>query len=136
MSSTFPGPLPPDEVALRRIGQIAVVVRDADRAVRFYRDTLGLRLLFQAPPALAFFDCGGVRIMLTRPEGVGQDGGTSILYYTVDDIHQTYATLSARGVRFVDEPHIIARMPDHDLWMTAFRDSEDNLLALMSEARR
>ena len=73
--------------------------------------------------------------MLTQPEGVGQDGGTSILYYAVDDIHHTHATLRARGVQFADEPHVIARMPDHDLWMTAFRDSEDNLLALMSEAR-
>jgi methylmalonyl-CoA/ethylmalonyl-CoA epimerase len=74
MSPPGAGSPPPAVVALRRIGQIAVLVRDADRAVRFYRDTLGLRLLFQTAPALTVFDCGGVRIMLIQPEGVGQDG--------------------------------------------------------------
>jgi methylmalonyl-CoA/ethylmalonyl-CoA epimerase len=119
---------------LRRIGQIAVTVRDVERAVAFYRDALGLRLLFQAPPGLAFFDCGGVRLMLSRAEGAA--AGTSIIYYAVDDIQQSYAMLSARGVRFIGEPHVIARMPDHDLWLAECRDSEDNVLALMCEVRR
>jgi methylmalonyl-CoA/ethylmalonyl-CoA epimerase len=121
-------------VVLGRIGQISVVVRDVERAVRFYRDTLGLRLLFQAPPGLAFFDCGGVRLMLGLREGT--DAATSIIYYTVDDIQQAYAALVARGVRFVGQPHIVARMPDHDLWLAECRDSEDNALALMCEMRR
>lgn len=124
------------EPRLRRIGQIAVIVQDLDRAVRFYRDTLGLAFLFQAPPALAFFDCGGVRLMLTPPEGPEPGRGTSILYYVVDDIAAAHAALVARGVEFLNLPRIIARMPDHDLWMAAFRDSEGNLLELMSEVRR
>ena len=119
----------------RRIGQIAVVVQDADRAVRFYRDTLGLQLLFQVPPTLAFFDCGGVRLMLTLPEGPEEGRGTSILYYVVDDIQAAHAALGARGVQFLSPPGIVARLPDHDLWMAAFRDSEGNVLELMSEVR-
>jgi methylmalonyl-CoA/ethylmalonyl-CoA epimerase len=121
-------------VVLGRIGQIAVVVRDVERAVRFYRDTLGLRLLFQAPPGLAFFDCGGVRLMLSLREGT--DAATSIIYYTVDDIQRAHAVLVARGVRFVGQPHLVARMPDHDLWLAECHDSEDNVLALMCEMRR
>lgn len=121
-------------IALRRIGQIAVVVRDLERAVRFYRDTLGLTLLFQAPPGLAFFKCGDVRLMLSLPEGT--EAGTSIIYYAVDDIQRAYSVLTGRGVRFVGQPHIVARMPDHDLWLAECHDSEDNTLALMSEVRR
>jgi methylmalonyl-CoA/ethylmalonyl-CoA epimerase len=135
------GPVPPSDVAsedrgvvLGRIGQILVVVRDVERAVRFYRDTLGLRLLFQAPPGLAFFDCGGVRLMLGLREGT--DAATSIIYYAVNDIQRAYAVLLARGVRFVGQPHIVARMPDHDLWLAECHDSEDNVLALMCEIRR
>ena len=118
-----------------RIGQIAVVVQDLDRAVAFYRDTLGLRFLFQAPPKLAFFDCGGVRLMLDVPEEEEFKHASSILYYKVDDIQATWATLRDRGVEFRDEPHMVARMPDHELWMTFFRDTEGNTLALMSEVR-
>jgi len=118
-----------------RIGQIAVVVQDLDRAVAFYRDTLGMRFLFQAPPKLAFFDCGGVRLMLDVPEEEEFKHASSILYYKVDDIQATWATLRDRGVEFRDEPHMVARMPDHELWMTFFRDTEGNTLALMSEVR-
>lgn len=118
-----------------RIGQIAIVVQDLDRAVAFYRDTLGLRFLFQAPPKLAFFDCGGVRLMLDVPEEEEFKHSASILYYKVDDIRATWATLRDRGVEFRDEPHMVARMPDHELWMTFFRDPEGNTLALMSEVR-
>ena len=134
MSSTATPPTAPG--GLRRVGQIAIVVQDLDRAVRFYRDTLGLRLLFQAPPNLAFFDCGGVRLMLTLPEGPGAGRGTSIVYYVVDDIQAVYGTLRARGVDFLTPPGVLARMPDHDLWMAAYRDSEGNLLELMSEVGR
>ena len=123
------------DLSQARIGQIAVVVQDIDRAVAFYRDKLGLRLLFQAPPKLAFFDCGGVRLMLDVPEEEEFKHSSSILYYKVDDIRGTWATLRDRGVEFRDEPHMVARMPDHELWMTFFRDSEGNTLALMSEVR-
>ncbi|HEX2095602.1 MAG TPA: VOC family protein [Longimicrobiaceae bacterium] len=119
-------------VRLGGIGQIAVNVHDLERALAFYRDTLGMRFLFQIPNA-AFLDCGGVRLMLGTPEKPEFDHPASILYYRVDDIRAAYGALAALGVRFEDEPHLIARMPDHELWMAFFRDSEDNLLALMSE---
>lgn len=119
---------------LSTIGQIAVQIKDLERAVEFYRNRLGMRFLFQAPPGLAFFDAGGVRLMLSRPEG--DAGGTSVLYFKVDDIGKTVSGLRARGVRFTDEPHLIAKMPDHDLWMAFFKDSEDNTMAVMSEVAR
>ena len=124
------------DLAPRRLAQIAIVVQDVERATRFYRDTLGLHLLFQAPPGLAFFDCGGVRLMLSRAEGEGADAATSILYYDVADIHATHAALRDRGVAFVDEPHVVAPLGERDLWMTFLRDSEANLLAITSELPR
>jgi methylmalonyl-CoA/ethylmalonyl-CoA epimerase len=93
-------------------------------------------MLFQAPPGLAFFDCGGVRLMINRPEKPEFDHPSSILYFAVPDIRAAYAHMKEGGVRFEDEPRLIAKMPDHDLWMTFFRDSEDNLMALMSEVKR
>lgn len=123
------------DIALGQIGQIAIPVRDVARAVEFYRDTLGMRFLFQAPPSLAFFDNGGVRLMLDRPETPELERHSNIIYYKVPDIRAAYATLKGRGVRFVDEPHLIAKLPDHELWMTFFRDPDDNLLALMCEVR-
>ena len=120
---------------LSQIGQIAISVKDVDTAVAFYRDVLGLKLLFQAPPGLAFFDCGGVRLMLARPEKPEFDHPASTLYFKVADIQQATATLKSRGVRFEEEPHLIAKMPDHELWMAFFRDAEKNLLGLMSEIR-
>lgn len=122
-------------MSLTQIGQIAIPIQDVDRAMRFYRDTLGMRFLFQAGP-LAFFDCGGVRLMLSVPEKPEFAQHASILYYRVADIEEAHATLKTRGVAFVDEPHLIHKAPDHDLWMTFFKDSEGNMLALMSEKRR
>jgi methylmalonyl-CoA/ethylmalonyl-CoA epimerase len=121
------------EFGLRRIHQIAVTVGDVDRATAFYRDTLGMPLLFQAPPGLAFFDCGGVRLMLSRPEGADTPGGNSIIYYGVDDIQRAHSVLTGRGVQFIEVPRAIARMADRDVWLAVFRDSEENLLGLMSE---
>ena len=121
---------------LDRIGQLAVIVQDPERALRFYRDTLGMRLLFQAPPDLTFFDCGGVRVMLSRPEGLGAAGASSIVYYAVPDIHAAHDTLAARGVRFEELPHVVAALPDRDVWMASLRDSEQNTLALMCEVPR
>ena len=117
------------------IGQIAITVHNLDRATAFYRDKLGLRLLFTAGK-LAFFDCGGVRLMLDVPEKPEFDHPSSILYFKVPDIAAAHSAMDASGVRFEDEPHVLARMADHDLWMTFFRDSEQNLLALMSEVAR
>jgi methylmalonyl-CoA/ethylmalonyl-CoA epimerase len=124
----------PQSVALSRIGQISVNVHDLDRAVVYYRDVLGMKLLFQVP-GLAFFDCGGIRLMLSPPERPEYDHPGSILYYKVDDIGAAHAELVGRGVSFQSAPHLIARMPDHELWMGFFKDSEGNTLALMSEVR-
>jgi len=117
---------------LSQIGQIAIVVHDVGRAVEFYRDTLGIKFLFRAGN-LAFLDAGGVRLMLDRPEKPEFDHPSSILYFTVPDIRAAHATLNERGVRFEDEPHMIARLPDREVWMCFFRDCENNLMALMSE---
>jgi len=122
-------------IGISRIGQIAVNVHDLERATTFYRDTLGLPLLFSAS-GMAFFDCGGVRLMLSRPEKPEFDHPGSILYFSVPDIQASHQKMSTNGAKFVDEPHIVASMPDHDLWMTFFHDTEQNLLALMSEVRR
>ena len=121
--------------ALSTIGQIAIPVQDLERAVGFYRDTLGLPFLFQAPPALAFFDAGGIRLLLDRPTEPEFSGHSSVIYFKVDDIEAMHATLVARGVEFRQPPHLIAKMPDHDLWMAFFRDTEGNTQALMSEVR-
>jgi catechol 2,3-dioxygenase-like lactoylglutathione lyase family enzyme len=124
---------PDTSFGLGRIGQIALTVNDIGRAIAFYRDSLGLQFLFQAPN-LAFFDCEGIRLMLSLPEEAAQ-GSSSVIYYKVADIHQAFQALTSRGVAFESEPHLIARMPDHDLWLAAFRDPDRNLLALMSEMR-
>ncbi len=117
---------------LNRIGQIAVPVSDIDRAVAFYRDVLGMQLLFQAPPGLGFFDCGGIRLMLDAAAKKNA-GNCSVIYYKVDDLTSSFNDLSNRGVIFESKPHLIAKMPDHELWMAFFRDPDRNLLALMSE---
>ena len=119
-----------------RVGQIAVPVADLDRAVAFYRDILGISFLFQAPPGLAFFDCGGLRLMLDVPAAEAQPGQrSSIIYYQVDDLPQAFAALTARGVLFDQAPELVAHMPDHELWMAFFHDPDGNPLALMWEKR-
>jgi catechol 2,3-dioxygenase-like lactoylglutathione lyase family enzyme len=120
------------EFGLSAIGQIAFTVSQIDQAIAFYRDKLGMKLLFQIPN-MGFFDCGGVRLMLVGAEESQNEIHSSILYFRVADIHQAQQELSARGVTFEGEPAQIARMPDHDLWMAFFRDLDQNLLALMSE---
>ena len=120
------------DVRLRQIGQIAVPVRDIERAIAFYRDVLGMQFLFQAPPGLGFFDCGGVRLMLDGPASA-QAGQSSVIYYKVSSLDGAFAALTARGVLFEVSPHLVAKLPDHELWMAFFRDPDGNLLALMSE---
>ena len=115
--------------------QIALTVSDVARATEFYRDALGLPFLFSAGPNLAFLDIGGVRLMLSTPEGEFKAGKGSMHYFKVGDIKAAHAAMVARGVRFVGEPHLIARMPDHELWLAEFADPDGNPLALMCEVR-
>jgi methylmalonyl-CoA/ethylmalonyl-CoA epimerase len=122
------------EFGLSQIGQIALTISEIDPAIAFYRDKLGLKFLFQAGN-LGFFDCGGIRLMLTPAERPGESY-SSILYFKVADLAQAHTEMVARGVAFESEPHLIARMPDHDLWMASFRDPDRNLLELMSELPR
>jgi catechol 2,3-dioxygenase-like lactoylglutathione lyase family enzyme len=119
------------EFGLSAIGQIALTVSGIDQAIAFYRDKLGMKFLFQVPN-MGFFDCAGIRLMLTVSETPGEQY-SSIVYFKVADIGQAQRELTARGVHFEREPAMIARMADHDLWMTFFRDPDRNLLALMSE---
>ena len=122
------------EERLSRIHQISMRAHDVNRAVAFYRDTLGLPFLFAAPPRLAFFDCNGVRLMLSTPEPDFDHPG-SVLYFAVEDIRRMHETLTARGVAFVTAPHKIATLADREVWLADFRDTEGNVLALMSEPR-
>jgi len=126
---------PDPAFSLNDIGQIALTVNDLDRAAVFYRDTLGVQHLFSAPPGLAFFACGNIRLMLSRPEKADAERFNAVLYFRVADLEAVHARLSGRGVAFEALPHLVARMPDHELWMAFFRDPDRNLLALMSEKR-
>jgi predicted enzyme related to lactoylglutathione lyase len=119
---------------LSRIHQVSMRAHDIDRAVRFYRDALGLPFLFAAPPQLAFFDCDGVRLMLSAPEPDFDHPG-SVLYFAVEDIKRAHQALAARGVAFRSQPHKIATLADREVWLADFEDSEGNTLALMSEPR-
>jgi methylmalonyl-CoA/ethylmalonyl-CoA epimerase len=121
-------------MTLSAIGQIAMNAHDITRATTFYRDSLGLPFLFSAGH-MSFFDCQGVRLMLGVPSAPQYDHPGSVLYFKVDDIQASHAALQARGVRFKGVPHLVARMPDHELWMAFFDDTEGNTLALMSEVR-
>jgi len=118
---------------LTRIAQIAVNVKDIQKAVAFYRDVLGMTFLFEAPPQLAFFDCGGIRLMLTTAESPELDHPSNIIYYSVPDIQAAASVLKSRGVAFITEPHFITKLAHSDLWLADFRDSSQNILALMSE---
>ncbi|GAC1653516.1 MAG: glyoxalase [Gemmatimonadaceae bacterium] len=117
------------------IGQIAITVQDVERATLFYRDVLGLRFLFAAEPRLAFFDCGGVRLMLAVPESGERGHAGTVIYYRVTDLQASCAELRTRGATFESDPHLVARMPDHELWMAFLRDPDRNLVGVMSEMR-
>jgi len=122
-------------LGIANIGQISIIVKDVERATAFYRDVLGLPLLFTVP-GMAFFDCGGVRLMLGTPSSPEYDHPSSILYFRVPDIQAGYQRLVQHSVEIVAPPRLIAPMPSYDLWMTAFRDSEGNIHQLMSEVPR
>jgi methylmalonyl-CoA/ethylmalonyl-CoA epimerase len=130
---TVPIPIGP---TLNQIGQIFVNVKDLDRAIAFYRDILGMTFLFKAPPNMAFFDCGGIRLMLGIADRPDLNHPASIIYYKVDDIERVYEVFHLRGVEFIVKPHLVAPMPTYDLWLADFKDSEGNILALMSEVPR
>lgn len=122
--------------AVSEIGQIAIVVSDVAQAIEFYRDVLGLKFLFAAGPNLAFLGAGSVRLMLTTPQGAGEVGKNSILYFKVDDLSATHAAILARGARNERAPALTAKMPDHELWIAFVRDPDGNLVGLMSEVRK
>ncbi|MDI6452973.1 VOC family protein [Peloplasma aerotolerans] len=118
---------------INKVGQIAIPIRDMKRAIEFYENVLGLKLLFKTDQ-LGFFDCDGVRLLLALPEKESSDYLSSIIYYHVDNINQVYDELLNRGVQIVQKPHIIAKTNKIETWMTFFKDSEGNTLALMSES--
>jgi predicted enzyme related to lactoylglutathione lyase len=123
---------PASDFGLSAIEQIAVTAKDIERATAFYKQKLGMKHLFSAPPGLAFFDCDGIRLMLSLPSSPEFDHPSSIIYFKVDDIQLAYETLTGRGVVFEEKPHFLADLGSFDLWMASFRDSEDNFLAMMS----
>lgn len=120
------------DLATATLGQLSIVAHDITRATAFYRDTLGLPFLFEYP-GLAFFKCGEVRLMISKPEKPEFDHPGAVMYYKVPDVETAYATLAARGVAFIDQPHVVHRTPQYELWMTFFKDSEGNPAALMAE---
>ncbi|MBI3885813.1 MAG: VOC family protein [Opitutae bacterium] len=123
------------KISITRLGQIALNAKNIPAATAFYRDVLGLKHLFSVGEQMAFFDCGGVRLMLSVPSSPELDHPSSILYLMVADIDAAHAALAARGVKIEHPPALTARMPDHELWLCPFRDPEGNILELMCEKR-
>jgi methylmalonyl-CoA/ethylmalonyl-CoA epimerase len=125
--------MPP--VSLSRIKQIGLPVNDVEEAKQFYKDVLGMQHLFDAPPGLSFFDCGGVRLMLAGPGAQGKDGATqhAVLFYDVSDIKSTYASIKAAGAPSHAEPHVIARMNGREVWIAELGDGQGNFVSLISE---
>ena len=119
---------------LSAIAQVALTVRDVQRAAAFYRDTLGVPFLFEAP-GMAFFQAGEVRLLLGLPEKKTAEP-SSILYFKVDDMNAAYHALAERGVTFTHEPRIVHRGAQNDVWLAHFHDPDHNELALMSETPR
>src|SRR4051812_34701353 len=121
--------------AISKIRQIAIPVHDVGGAKRFYGEILGLRHLFDAPPALSFFECGGIQLMLAGPDAQGKDGGQQhpVLFYDVADIKSTYTRITSAGAEGVTEPHVIARMNGREIWIADLSDGQGNVVALMSE---
>lgn len=117
---------------LGSIGQVGMTVGDIDACVDFYRDRLGLRLIARAAPGLAFFDCGGVRLMLSRGSE-DAPSGNSVLYFTTADIRECCADLEERGVDVGRGPVLVHSAEDYELWMAFFEDPSGNTLAIMEE---
>ena len=121
--------------SLTGILQVAITVKEIDRATAFYRDTLGLPVLMTAPN-MAFFNCGGVRLYLSSGQSSEHAAGNSFLYFRTPDMSGFLADAKAKNVSIHQEPQIIAHMPDHDLWLMWIKDSEGNLLGIMEERRK
>ena len=120
-------------ITLNALGQVLQLVDDVDAGERFYGETLGLRKLYRYGD-LCFFDCAGVRLLVEKSNAQPFTPGSTVLYFRVADIALAYAELKKKGVEFSDAPHLVAQMPDHDLWMAFFFDAAGNTLALMCEA--
>ncbi|MEX1994152.1 MAG: VOC family protein [Steroidobacteraceae bacterium] len=118
---------------LSRIEQVAIPVRELARATAFYRDVLGMKLLFEVPPTLAFFDCDGIRLALSTASDPMYDPPGSIVYYRVADIEAAHAELEGRKVEFLQGPHKVAELGEIEVWMAFFEDPEGNTLAITSE---
>jgi methylmalonyl-CoA/ethylmalonyl-CoA epimerase len=117
-----------------KIAQLLIPVADFDKGVAFYRDTLGIPFLFAAPPQMAFFNCGGIRLLVgVMPTGQAAQRGSAI-YFQVSDIHAVFRTLKDKGVAFPAAPHVVHRTPQTELWLAEFTDPDGNQLALMSES--
>ena len=123
----------PTNNMIKNIGQIAIAVTDIKKSIAFYKDVLGLPLLFEAPPGLAFFDCGGVRLMLTVLQGHERDHKTSVIYYKVGDIKAAVNSIKNKGIVFEREPGLVSKMPDHELWIGFIRDPDNTLVGIMAE---
>ena len=121
--------------AVTRLRQIAITTKNVPALAAFYRDVVGLKHLFDAGPNLSFLDVGGVRLMISQPSSPEVDHAPSLFYYLVDDIDSAHAALKARGAREERPPGLTAKMPDHELWTSFFRDPDGNLFALMCEKR-
>jgi len=120
--------------SIQKIGQIGLPIKDLERAISFYKDLVGLPLLFNTDN-MAFFDCNGVRLLLSLPEKEEFAHSSSVIYFQVEDIKEKYEELKSKGVLFIDEPHVVAKMGNTETWMTFFKDSEENIHALMSEVQ-
>ena len=120
-------------IKVEKIGQIAIAITDLNKSVKFYRDILGLELLFEVPTRLAFFNCAGTRLMLTTIQGKERDHKTSVIYYKVSDIKTTAKILKNKRVKFEREPQLTAKMADHELWIGFLRDPDNNLIGIMAE---
>jgi methylmalonyl-CoA/ethylmalonyl-CoA epimerase len=125
---------PEKSLADATVGQLLIPVNDFDQGIAFYRDILGIPFLFSAPPQMAFFRCGSVRLLVgVMPPGQKAQRGSAI-YFQVPDIRAVHATLAGKGVRFSAVPHVVHRTATSELWLAEFTDPDGNQLALMSEA--
>jgi methylmalonyl-CoA/ethylmalonyl-CoA epimerase len=127
---------PRSDLSQATVGQLLIPVENLDRAVTFYRDTLGLPFLFTAPPQMSFFQCGSVRLLVGVPEAESARQRGSAVYFQVSDIHAVFDELTRRGVAFKGRPHVVHRTPEYELWLSEFRDPDGNVLVLMSQAAK
>ncbi|WP_134024683.1 VOC family protein [Lysinibacillus sp. YR326] len=119
---------------IQKIGQIGVSIKNVENAIEFYKEVLGLPLLFSTE-SMAFFECNGQRLLLSLPEKDEFANSSSVIYFQVADINKTFEELLEKGVSFIDQPHVVAKMGNTETWMTFFKDTEGNTHALMCEVQ-